>query len=200
MIYVDTDIGKEKFDVCSLDSNGDLISTEQCTNDYRGFEKFLEYVRTITNISNNDTAIYAESPGIYHISFCQYLSEHGYTVKVLNGIETKGLKDSRLRKGKSDDFPHSKDKHDFPYSVLSMEMHKKIIAGLLSTNDHSLGELSHFPTVLAQTAEMCPSMEVMLDDTLYSSRSVCSIVDFYAATSHFFPRRNAGFNAKGVRS
>ena len=80
MIYVGTDIGKEKFDVCSLDSNGDLISTEQCTNDYRGFEKFLEYVRTITNISNNDAAIDVESAGIYHISFCQYLSEHDYTV------------------------------------------------------------------------------------------------------------------------
>jgi predicted NBD/HSP70 family sugar kinase len=44
MIYVGTDIGKEKFDVCSLDNNGELISTEQCTNDSRGFEKFLEYV------------------------------------------------------------------------------------------------------------------------------------------------------------
>ena len=44
MIYVGTDIGKEEFDVCSLDNNGELISTEQCTNDSRGFEKFLEYV------------------------------------------------------------------------------------------------------------------------------------------------------------
>jgi len=102
MIYVGTDIGKEKFDVCSLDNNGELISTEQCTNDSRGFEKFLEYVRTITNISNNDAAIGVESTGIYHIAFCQFMSEHGYSVKVLNGIEKKGLKDSRVRKGKSD--------------------------------------------------------------------------------------------------
>ena len=102
MIYVGTDIGKEKFDVCSLANNGERISTEQCTNDSRGFEKFLEYVRTITNISNSDAAIGVESTGIYHIAFCQFMSEHGYSVKVLNGIETKGLKDSRVRTGKSD--------------------------------------------------------------------------------------------------
>ena len=48
MIYVGTDIGKEKFDVCSMDNNGDLISTEQCTNDSKGFEKFIEYLKTMT--------------------------------------------------------------------------------------------------------------------------------------------------------
>ena len=102
MIYVGIDIGKEKFDVWSLESNGELISTEQYTNDSGGFEKFLEYVRTITNIANNDTAIGVESTGIYHIAFCQFLNEHGYRVKVFSGIETKGLEDSRVRKGKSD--------------------------------------------------------------------------------------------------
>ncbi|MFG1445714.1 MAG: transposase [Thermoplasmatales archaeon] len=64
MIYVGTDIGKEKFDVCSSDNNGELISTEQCTNDSSGFEKFFEYVRTITNISDNYAAIGVESTGI----------------------------------------------------------------------------------------------------------------------------------------
>ena len=52
MIYVGTDISKEKFDVCSMDSNGDLISTEECTNDSKGFEKFIEYVKTITELTN----------------------------------------------------------------------------------------------------------------------------------------------------
>ncbi len=102
MIYVGTDIGKEKFDVCSLDNDGDLISTEQYTNDSKGFENFIEYLKTMTGLTGNDTKIGLESTGVYHIPFCQYLSDHGYRVKVLNGIETKGLKDSRVRKGKSD--------------------------------------------------------------------------------------------------
>jgi transposase len=102
MIYVGTDIGKEKFDVCSMNGNGDLISTEECTNDSKGFEKFLEYVKTMAGLTNNGTTIGVESTGIYHIAFCQFLNDHGFRVKVLNGIETKGLKDSRVRKGKSD--------------------------------------------------------------------------------------------------
>lgn len=102
MIYVGTDIGKEKFDVCSMDGNGDLISTEQYTNGSRGFGKFIEYLKTMTGLTDNGTKIGVESTGVYHIQSCQYLSDHGFRVKVLNGIETKGLKDSRVRKGKSD--------------------------------------------------------------------------------------------------
>ncbi len=102
MIYVGADIGKEKFDVCSLDSNGDVISTEQFKNDSRGLEKFLEYVKTMTDLKRRSATIGVESTGIYHIAFCQFMNDSGYGVKVLNGIETKGLKDSRVRKGKSD--------------------------------------------------------------------------------------------------
>ena len=102
MIYVGADIGKEKFDVCSLDNNGDIISTEQFKNDSRGFEKFLEYVKTMTDLKGGSATIGVESTGIYHIAFCQLMNDSGYGVKVLNGIETKGLKDSRIRKSKSD--------------------------------------------------------------------------------------------------
>ena len=102
MIYVGADIGKEKFDVRILDSNGDIISTEQFKNDSRGFEEFLEYVKTMTDLKRGSATIRVESTGKYHIAFCQFMNDSGYSVKVLNGIETKGLKDSRVRKGKSD--------------------------------------------------------------------------------------------------
>lgn len=110
-------------------------------------------------------------------------------------------REQRERKGnKSDDFPHTRGKHDFQYSVFSTGIHTKIIAGFSTTEDHSIGELSHFPAVMAQTAEMCPRMEVMLGDALYSSRNACSTVDSYGVRPYFLPKSNVKFSAKGVES
>ena len=88
-------------------------------------------------------------------------------------------REQRERGKESDAFPHTNGKHDFQYSVLSTGIHNKIIAGFTSTDDHSIGELSHFPTIIAQTAELCPSIETMLGDALYISRDACSLVDSY---------------------
>ncbi len=110
-------------------------------------------------------------------------------------------REQREKKGnKSDAFPHTRGKHDFQYSVFSTGIHTKIIAGFSSTDDHSIGELSHFPTVMAQTAEMCPSREVMLGDALYSSRNACSTLDSYGVRPYFLPKSNVTFRAKGVES
>jgi len=109
-------------------------------------------------------------------------------------------REQRERKGnKSDDFPYT-GKHSFQYSVLSTGVYTKIIAGFSSTDDHSVGELSHFPAVMAQTAEICPRMEVMLGDALYSSRNACSTVDSYGVKPYFFLKSNVTFRAKGVES
>ncbi len=96
--------------------------------------------------------------------------------------------------------PHTRGKHDFQYSVFSTGIHTKIIAGLSTTEDHSIGKLSHFPTVMAQTAEICPRMEEMLGHALYSSRNACSTVDSYGVRPYFLPKSNVKFSAKGVES
>ncbi len=82
--------------------------------------------------------------------------------------------------------------------MFSTGIHTKIIAGFSTTEDHSIGELSHFPAVMAQTAEMCPRMEVMLVDALYSSRNACSTVDSYGVRPYCLPKSNVKFSAKGV--
>ncbi len=112
-------------------------------------------------------------------------------------------REQRERRGKgdeSDDFPHSRGKHDFQYSVFATGIHTKIIAGFSTTDDHSIGELSHFPTGMAQTAEMCPCVDVMLGDALYSSRNACSTADSFGVRPYFLPKSNVTFRAKGVES
>ena len=111
------------------------------------------------------------------------------------------LEREKSRDGKeSDAFPHTKGKHDFQYSSLSAGVHTKIISGFFTTDDHSTGELSMFPDIMAQTASLCPQMEMMPGDALYSNRKICSIVDGYGITPYFLPKTNATFRAKGVES
>ena len=69
-----------------------------------------------------------------------------------------------------------------------------------TTDDHSIGELSMFPDIMEQTIDMCPQMEMMLGDALYSNRKICSITEGYGITPYFLPKTNATFRAKGVES
>ena len=101
---------------------------------------------------------------------------------------------------KSDAFPHTEGKHDFQYSSFSVGVNTKIISGLCTTDDHSVGELSMFPDIMAQTVNMCPQIGVMLGDALYSNRKICSITEGYGIRPYFLPKTNATFRAKGVES
>lgn len=74
------------------------------------------------------------------------------------------------------------------------------MAGFSTTEDHSLWELSPFPTVLAQTAKMSPSMKVMLGDSQCSSRNACSTADSYGVRPFFLTKSNVKFGAKSVES
>ena len=103
-------------------------------------------------------------------------------------------------KEKSDAFPSTKGKHDFQYSVFSAGVHTKMVAGFSTTDDHSIGELSHFPSIMSQTMDLAPGIEEMLGDALYSNRKMCSITQGYGIDQYFLPKTNASFRAKGVES
>jgi transposase len=103
-------------------------------------------------------------------------------------------------KEKSDAFPSTKGKHDFQYSVFSAGVHTKMIAGFATTDNHSIGELSHFPSIMSQTMDLAPGIEEMLGDALYSNRKMCSITQSYGIDQYFLPKTNASFRAKGVAS
>ena len=73
-------------------------------------------------------------------------------------------------------------KHDFQYLALTAGVHTKVISAFTSTDDHGIGELSHFPSLMAETALNCPSMGTMLGDGLYAARTVCAVTEQYGVT------------------
>ena len=91
-------------------------------------------------------------------------------------------------------------KHDFQYLVLTAGVHTKIISAFSSTDDHSIGELSHFPSLMDTTALNCPSMDTMLGDGLYAARTICAVTEKYGVTPYFLPKSNSTFRSHGVPS
>ena len=110
--------------------------------------------------------------------------------------------DQRKEKGediekKSDAFPNTK--HDFQYSVLSIGLTTKIFCGYSTTDDHSIGELSHFKNVIEQTFDNCPNFNTLSADGLYANRMVCAVLEEHDITPFLLPQSNVTFRPKGVQ-
>lgn len=88
-------------------------------------------------------------------------------------------------------------RHDFQYTVSSIGVHTKIYSAFATTDDHSIGEFSFFPSVASQTHINCPSMERMLGDSLYAARSACTTIEGYGATPYFLPKVNSTYRSHG---
>ena len=89
---------------------------------------------------------------------------------------------------------------DFQYTVESVGVHTKLVAGFGTTSDHSVGELSMFPGVLSQTRTNSPGMDKILGDALHTTRYNCLLVALHGAKSYFLPHVNATFDSHGVPS
>ena len=89
---------------------------------------------------------------------------------------------------------------NFQYLVLTAGVHTNVISALSSTDDHSTGELSHFPAVVETTASNCPAVGTPLGDRLYAARNICSVVEKYGVTPYFLPKSNSKFRSHGVQS
>lgn len=109
---------------------------------------------------------------------------------------------SEQRRKKTDDsssgWPSTKS--DFQYTVESVGVHTKLVAGFQTTADHSVGELSMFRGVLSQTHVNGPGMYTVLGDALHTSRNNCALVAQYGAKPYFLPHVNSTFLALGVPS
>jgi len=97
MIYVGIDIAKKKFDYCIIDSELSVIKRGILINNNYGFSEFLRIIKNYRNIR-----IGMESTNIYHVNLYNYLIENNCSAIILNSLETKLLKSSRIRKNKTD--------------------------------------------------------------------------------------------------
>ena len=97
MIYTGIDIAKKKFDYCIVDSKLRIIKRGILINNGSGFSEFLRIIKNYRNIK-----IGMESTNIYHVNLYTYLINNNRNTILLNPIETKLLKSSRIRKNKTD--------------------------------------------------------------------------------------------------
>ena len=158
-------------------------------------KKLLDEVHRIMNLSGNSEENIFSTDGTGDPATMKVNYE---SKRSLQRTERGQRKDHG--KEKSDAFPSTKGRHDFQYSVLAAGVHTKMIAGFSTTDDHSIGELSHFPHIMSQTIEMCPQMNEMLGDALYANRNVCSITQSNGIDQYFLSKTNASLRANGVES
>ena len=101
-VYVGIDMAKDKFDYCAMDrENNVLCAGSNCSNNRNEFQKFSETVNAL-RMTGVMLSIGMESTGIYHLPLYNYLSTEGYRVRILNGLEVRGMKKARVRKTSND--------------------------------------------------------------------------------------------------
>lgn len=102
MYYVGIDIGKRIHEATAIDEKGNICSKSiRFTNDRLGFEKFISFV---SGLSPEKQAIQfaLESTGHYWLVLYHFLTNAGFTVLVLNPLQTEGQRRSHIRKTKTD--------------------------------------------------------------------------------------------------
>ena len=97
MIYAGIDMAKKKFDYCIIDSELSVIKMGILINNNNGFSEFLGIIKNYKDIK-----IGIESTGIYHVNLYTFLINNNCNIILLNPMETKLLKSSRIRKNKTD--------------------------------------------------------------------------------------------------
>ena len=101
-IYVGIDMAKDKFDYCAMDDSLNILC--RGSNQENRNERFRELSDLIRTLKSTDAVmkIGMESTGIYHIPLYNHLRTGGFPVRILNGLEVRGMKKSRVRKTTND--------------------------------------------------------------------------------------------------
>ena len=96
-VYVGIDMAKDRFDYCAMDDSLNILC--RGSNRENRNERFSELSDLIIKLksTSNMMKIGMESTGIYHIPLYNHLRTHGFPVRILNGLEVRGMKKSRVR-------------------------------------------------------------------------------------------------------
>ncbi len=101
-VYVGIDMAKDKFDYCAMDDALNILCRgSNKENKNERFKELSDLIRTLKSTSTM-MKIGMESTGIYHIPLYNHLRTYGFQVRILNGLEVRGMKKSRIRKTTND--------------------------------------------------------------------------------------------------
>lgn len=102
MFYCGIDIAKYKHEASVIDINGKaLIDSISFSNDKQGCEKLLAVFEKF-EITPSDVIIGMEATGHYWLSVYTFFMELGYTLKVINPIQSEAFRKMYIRQTKND--------------------------------------------------------------------------------------------------
>lgn len=102
MFYCGIDIAKHKHEAAVIDQSGkQLDNSISFSNDQNGCEKVVG-IFTHNSINADDVIIGMEATGHYWLSVYTYFVEKGYTVKVINPIQSEAFRKMYIRQTKND--------------------------------------------------------------------------------------------------
>ena len=91
------DVSKEKLDICAICS--DKVRKKVITNNESGFKHLIEWISNLQLVNPN---ICMESTGCYSEGVAEFLHEKGFKVSVVNPVQIKNFRMSKLVRQKTD--------------------------------------------------------------------------------------------------
>ncbi len=102
MFYIGIDIAKHKHEASIINSDGELLCESiSFSNTQKGCEKLLALMQKFTVTADN-CIIGMEATGHYWLSVYSYLLELGYSLKVINPIQSDSFRKMYIRQTKND--------------------------------------------------------------------------------------------------
>ena len=157
MFIVGVDIAKRSHEAIILDDSGNVVKKAfNFKNDSTGFTKLTA---ALTGVSANpkDFIVGMESTGHYWLALYSALRKRGYTVHVLNPIQSNALRGMYIRQVKNDE-------HD-----------SFIIAEVIRFGRYTEGGLP--PSELYELRELCRARTFIVDMTADLKRKVIALLD-----------------------
>ena len=157
MFIVGIDIAKRSHEAIIIDSSGNILKKPfNFKNDSNGFKILIETLNSISSEPSN-FMIGMESTAHYWFALYSNLSKNGYTVHVLNPIQSNALRGMYIRQVKNDE-------HD-----------SLIIADVIRFGRYTEGGLP--PSELYELRELCRARTFIVDMTADLKRKVISLLD-----------------------
>ena len=101
MYIVGIDIGKNHHEASIIDYSGKLIGRScRFPNTHKGADKLMEYL--VKNIGNSAVSFGMEATGHYWYVIYSFLESKGYTIYVINPIQSDSLRSMYIRQTKND--------------------------------------------------------------------------------------------------
>jgi len=101
MYIVGIDIGKNNHEATIIDDTGAIIGKSlKFTNSHSGADKLITYINK--NIGSSEVIFGLEATGHYWLSLYSFLLEKGYTVNVINPIQSDSFRNLYIRQTKND--------------------------------------------------------------------------------------------------